>query len=477
MNRSEFDYKKYLQLVIKHRYLYVGVALLIMTGVVAVSHMIPETYEAKCTVFIEKSMVNELVKGIAAAAPSYDDKVRILSYAITSRALLLKVFDDLKLNATIADDVQREKMVRDFQKRTDVKMKDQQGVFIISFQDTNPRFARDYVNALVRRYVEENTSSKREETSAVTKMLEEQISAMKTKLDGSEVLVDNFKRNNAGVLGQSEATLLAEINDAQQKIEETVLKRQQLEGLQTMARKNDPLQAKLASLQARQKELSLIYTDSHPELVSINTEIAAVREQYESGRHRADLSSAQSPEVQRIAMEINSLRSMERGQRRIIAAKQHLLRNLPEAKSTLGDMERELNSQKNLYGQLKEKHSETMVAKQMGVQDKSTTFRVIDPAIVPTTPVDPKRTQKLLMGIVASLIASLGLLILRDHLDSSVRSVDTLKSLGVQVLAIVPTIETPAEIQAVRRRDFFVFTLAGTYFIAILATVTLGLLR
>lgn len=474
-NRPEFDYRKYLQLVIKQRYLFTALALFIMTVVVVISHFVPKQYDARCTVFIEKNMINELVKGIA-VAPSYDDKVRVLAYSITSRALLNKVFDDLKLNVG-ADAVQKEKMVKDFQRRTDVKLKDQQGVFIISFYDRNPQFARDYVNALVRRYVEESASSKRAESSDATKMLEEQMATMKARLDESEAMVDSYRRNNGDVLGQSEVTLLGEINDARQKAEDISFKRQQLEGLQSMARKNDPLQAKLQSLQARQKELSLVYTENHPELASISNEIASIREQTEAGRSRAHQTDAPSLEVQKLSVEIGALRSMEKSQRRIIAAKQQLLRSLPAARSRLGEMEQDLNSQKNLYGQLMAKYSQTEVAKQMGVQDKSTTFRVIDPAILPTTPMDQQRSKKLLIGIIFSLVASMGLLVLRDHLDTSVRSADALKSLGVQVLAVVPSIETPAEIQAVRRRDFWVFSLAGTYFICILATVSLELVR
>ena len=52
-------------------------------------------------------------------------------------------------------------MVKVFQEKTDIKLKDKEGMFIISFYDKNPRLARDYVNTLVRRYVEENISTKR----------------------------------------------------------------------------------------------------------------------------------------------------------------------------------------------------------------------------------------------------------------------------------------------------------------------------
>lgn len=475
-NISDFDYKKYVRLVIKQRYSFVAVALFVMTFVVINSYNTPQQYEAKCTVFIENNIINDLVKGIA-VAPSFDNKLKALSYSMTSRTLLLKVFEDLQLNVDSKSAGEKEKIVRDFQKRTDVKLKGQEGLFTISFYDKNPSLARDYVNALIKRYIEESTSSKRAESTDATKILVEQISSVKTKLDEKEALVDVFKRDNTGVLGNNDSSLLGEISESQQKIEEISLKKQQLEGLLSMARKNDPLQSKLAALQSRYKELSLIYTENHPEVISVSSEIASIKEVAVSGHHRADVAAMSTPEMQRLSMELSSLRSMESNQRRMIASKMYLLRSIPAARSRLDEMERDLNSQKALYTQLVARRTGTEVAQQMGVEDKSTTFRIIDPAILPITPVKQQRSKKIVFGIIGGLLCSLALLALRDHLNTSVRSVDTLKNLGVKVLAIVPTVVTPAELQAVRKRDIWFFAVTGTYFIGILATASIELLR
>ena len=467
-NTADYDYRKYLQLVIKQRHLFAGLALLIMTIWITISYSTPEQYEAKCTVYIEKGIINDLIKGIA-VAPSFDDKVKVFSYAITSRTLLTKVCNDLKLNVAVKDAGAQERMIRDFQKRTDVKLKDQQGLFTISFSDKDPRLARDYVNTLVRRYIDESTSSTRAESSGATKILEEQIATVKAKMDENERMVDGFKRNNADALGLSESGLLAETSAAQQKIEEIAIKRQQLEGLLIVAKKNDPLQAKLTALQNRYKELSLVYTESHPEIISIINEMASLRHN--------PATATPTPEVQNIVMELSSLRTQEASQRRMIAGRTHVLRSIPAAKSTLGELERDLNSQKNLYNQLTARLAQAEIAKQMGVEDKSSTFRIIDPAILPVSSTNQQRLRNILLGILAGLLGSLALLAVRDHFDSSVRGVENLKTLGVQVLAVVPTIETSTELQALRRKDIWFFALSGTYFIGILVTVSREFLR
>ena len=153
MNETEdFDYKKYLQLVSKKKYLFVILALVIMIGVVITSYLLPERYEAKSTVFIEKSVISELVKGLA-ITPSFEDKLKVLAYTLKSRTLLLKVLNDLDLNVNKQNDNQQENMVKEFQKNTDIKLKDTEGLFTITFNNENPRLARDYVNTLVRRHM------------------------------------------------------------------------------------------------------------------------------------------------------------------------------------------------------------------------------------------------------------------------------------------------------------------------------------
>jgi polysaccharide biosynthesis transport protein len=475
-NTADFDYKKYLKLVSKKKYLFVILALLIMIGVTIYSYILPERYEAKCTVFIEKSVVGELVKGIA-IMPSFEDKLRVLAYTMKSRALLLKVFNDLGLDFNALNSGQQEKMLRNFQERTDIKFKDREGLFIVSFSDKDPRIARDFVNALVRRYVEGNITSKREESYGATNFLSEQIKTVKAKFEEAEAKANSYKRDKGNVLAESEGTLLAEISFAQQKIDELAIKRRQLESMQSQARKIDPLKAKLSALQKQQQELGLVYTDSHPEVAEINSQISDIKQQLRSGSARAVFVDGPSLEMEKISIELNSLRDAENNQRRYIASKQALLRSIPSARSGLDELEREKNSQKYLYEQLVARYGQSEVSKQIEVQDKSTTFRIVEPAIIPIRPFSPQRVKIILLGIVGGLVASFSFLVILDHLDKSVRNVESLKSLGVQILAVVPTIENPVELLASRKRDYWFYGFAATCFMLILATVPIELMR
>lgn len=460
---SEFNYKQYLTLVRKRKLPVVIVALLVMTVAVAASYLLPEKYEAQSTVFIEKNVISELVKGIA-VTPSKDDSIKVLKYATTSRTLLLKVISDLDLTSTRArTDAAREELIRTFQKNIDVKVKDN-NLFIISFTDSNPRVARDFVNTLVQRYIEENLSAKREESYGATKFLTEQIGTVKQKLTEAETDLNKFKADKGGVINVDEAKLFEEINLAQQKLYDLQLRRRQLEGLKPVARMAaDPLQARLTFLQKRLEELRVEYTDSYPEVIKVKSDIETVREQMK-GRRGAFTALPDSEEAGRVQAELSAVKMSEASLQRYIGMNQALLKGIPTAKAGLEKLEMEKQSRKELYDKLLARQGQSEMSQQMEVQDKTTTFRIIDPAVIPAFPASPNRVKVILLGILAGLAAGVGLALLLDNLDHSVKSIDSLKKLGFPVLASIPTILDPVELARRKKTDTKIYLLAGSYF-------------
>jgi uncharacterized protein involved in exopolysaccharide biosynthesis len=438
---SEFDYRQYLSLLRKWKYPAILAALLIMTGAVVLSYLLPKTYVAQSTVFIEKSIISDLLKGIA-VSPTVADKTKVLTYALNSRTLILKVIDDLDLNVRKRSDAQLEETIRTFQQNVNIKVKDQEGLFIISYSDTSPRLARDYVNALVRRYIEENVSSKREESYGATTFLTEQIKSYKEKMEKAD----------------------AAVNSARQRVYEAMSRRPHPGVTRSVARSADPLQGRLIALETRLDELRTQFTDSYPEVLKVKAEIETVRGQMRSRPGSANTAGGASRHMVR--------EDVERG---TMGSSQVLIP--PALQSELEQLERERDYQQTLYQQLVNRQGQSEISKQMEVQDKATTFRIIDPAVIPIRPASPDRVKIILMGILAGLAAGLGIALLLDKMDHSVKSIDEVKKLGVAVLAVVPTIRNPQELSLRRKKDLRVFVAAGAYFSLIVAVLVYEVLN
>ncbi|KAB0666512.1 chain-length determining protein [Oryzomonas japonica] len=472
MQSSELDFKKYRQLLIRRKELFVTLALLIMTVVTIVSFALPKIYEAKSTVFIEKNVISELVKGLT-VSPSMEDTIRVLTYAITSRTLLAKTADSVDMNLTPNSNTGTEELVKKLQKNIVVQVKDKD-LFIISYKDRNPRLAQDVVNTLVRLYIEENTSSKRGESYDATKFLSEQISAFKTKLDKAQDEVNAYKRAKGTAISIDEGKLFQDINASQQKLIDLEMRRRQLEGMRQVTKTtSDPLRSKLSALQKQLHELQAQYTDSYPGVLTVKAEIESIKEQMKaSGGGQA----FDSNELAKVDSEIAAIKISEDGLRRNIASNQALLRNIPSAKAELDKLELERNNQKNIYDQLFARHGQSEVSKQMEVQDKSTTFRIVDPAVLPATPISPNRLAIMLFGIVGGLAGSFGILLLLEQMDASVKDASFVKEFGVPILAVIPHILNPREAAIQHKRATRLFTIAGVYFLFLLCFPAMELL-
>ena len=472
MASNDMNFNNYLSLVKRDKKLCIITALVVMSITTAVCYLLPNKFEAKSTVFIEKSVISELLKGLT-FTPSTEDKIKVLTYALNSRTLITKVIDELDLKK--GGEAGLETQIKNLQENTQIKIKDKEGLFVISFQDKSPKLARDYVNALVRRYIDENTSSKRSESYGATTFLSEQLNTFKEKLLKSEEAVNSFKRGSGSIATMDSSTLLKDISDSQQRADELKIRQSQLETTLAGLGRVNSAQSNLPALQKRLQELQLQYTDSYPEILRLKEDIRSLEEQKRGGLNTGKASD--SPEYDRIVSEIKTLRQAEANLRANISRNRSLLQSIPAAKATLDDLEREKNSQKALYETMVSRQGQSEVSKQMEVQDKSTVFRIVDPAVMPIKPVSPDRRKLILLGILAGIGAGLGLVVLKDQKDDTVKNVDMAKHFGLPVLAVIPQMENPEQVALQVRQDRRLYIIAGFYFSLILAVLILELLE
>jgi len=466
MANSEFDYTKYLKLAKKNKALCLLSALAIMTVITAASYFMPNKYEASSTVFIEKSVISELLKGLT-FSPSTEDKIKVLSYALNSRTLITKVMDELDLKK--GGEAELEKQIKEKQDHTQIKIKDKEGLFVISYQDTNPKLARDYVNALVRRYIDENTSSKREESYGATKFVSEQLTTFKQKLDKSEEAANNFKSGSGSVASMDPSLLLKDISDSQQRVDDLRIRETQIETALANSAKVNSAQSELPAMQKKLQDLQLQYTDSYPEIQRVKDDIRALNEQLKSGQ--GVVKQSENPEHARLASELRAVRQAAANLTNTINKNRGLLHSIPAAKATLDSLEREKSSQKSLYEAMLARQGQSEVSKQMEVQDKSTVFRVVDPAVLPFKPVSPNRVKIILLGILAGIAGGLGLVLVKDQLDHSVKNLDMVKQLGLPILAVIPRILDPLQEISQSKRDRRLYFVSAAYFSLILVVL------
>ncbi len=512
MNKSSDNpnYLQYLKVIYRHRYIFLVVAMLVTTLVAVYAYRLPKKYQADSVVFIEKNVISNLVKGLA-VSPDMRDHIRVLHYALSSRELISRVLTEMDSEIFIKSKSEQQSFIEGLKKRTGINVRGQE-LFTVSLIDKDPAFAQTYVNTLVGKYVEENTSSKRKETYGANRFLSEQIGLFKNKLDAAEDVIIEFREKNGIYFSLDEKTVLEEIKKFTMDIEDLSLTLDTLEYRRKALRKQlkslSPTtetvemfssfdqfgNSEIAAKEAQLKHLLIRYTENHPEIVILKADIEELEKRAAeeeallastggeiaegsligSGADNMEPSSMSSmpnlvyQQVEQAMLatgaEIETLKAKKRSLQNLINKRQKSLREIPENRKELGVLVQERDSAKQIYQELLKRMSRSEVSKQMEISDKSATFRIVDPALFPEVPVSPNMLRMLLLAIVAGLGCGFGVVFLLDLLDSSIKSPYQMEALGIKILALIPSIDDGVSEDRAHKKDILFYSLGGFYY-------------
>ncbi|QGY39185.1 polysaccharide chain length determinant protein [Pseudodesulfovibrio cashew] len=457
-NEGGFDVMRYVSLVLERKGLLVLIALPIMFSAIITCYVIPKKYEAESTVFIEQNVISDLVKGIA-ITPSMEMKIKAIKVTMLSRSMLLNVIKALDLDLNAKTDRMLDGLIASLQQRIRIRLDEKRGVFMISFADADPVLARNVVNTLTRLYIEENTSTKRKESFEATQFLAEQIEVFKKRIDAAEKEIDAYKLEAGVVLSSNEPALRAEIENAEQEMEGVRIRVNALTTSRNLLLSNTPLKRQLEEQEKSLETLLGRYTKNHPRVRQLEAAIAENRRQIRTDGQRELDAVYRSPEYQSIKVELASLENRQKNLQEEIDKNKEIIQKIPGARSQLAELERKRRNETIIYEQLVSRYGRSEVSKEMELQDKAMTFRVLDPAVVPSAPSSPNRPLIILLGIVAGIGLGVGIIILIDLINPSIKTLDDLKEFGIPVLAVVPRVKNEESLALQRGHNRLIYSI------------------
>jgi polysaccharide biosynthesis transport protein len=142
----------------------------------------------------------------------------------------------------------------------------------------------------------------------------------------------------------------------------------------------------------------------------------------------------------------------------------------PQVEREYHDLTRDLDNARVRYQEIRTKQGDARVAQSLESDRQGERFNLIDPPLPPEEPISPNRHLVVMAGLVLSLALAAAVAMLRELLDTTIRSRDELLQLvGVAPLALIPHIETEAEARSQRRRlRLALGSAAGTACVALL---------
>jgi uncharacterized protein involved in exopolysaccharide biosynthesis len=220
-------------------------------------------------------------------------------------------------------------------------------------------------------------------------------------------------------------------------------------------------------LQIRQRELDSLlirYSERHPDVMRLRTEIANLEKELDieksKGKNTAMGShTTENPLKQIIEEQIGSLKASIKAietsnneLRNSIAVLQKRVENTPLRGIELTKVTRTYDITLRKYQDLLAKGLESQLSENLEKKQKGEQFQVIDPANLPLAPLKPNRPLILLGGLAAGIIGGLGAAFIWDLLDRSLKNGDDLSSfVDLPILATIPTIVTRSAVLERRR--------------------------
>ncbi len=424
-----------------------------------VSYMLPKQYMASSSISVEENIISDLVQGIAITS-SAESKIRLLQVELLSRDILSEVASLLELDLHVSTPEQLEGLITSLKANTSIEHDVRRNVFYVSFTNANPVVARDFVNTLIRIYIENSTSEKRQESFDATAFLSEQIEIFQERIEKAQIAIDKFKSEEGIYLSLNENMLQQKITDLNNRLETLRIEKNKLLSeshlLSDASQLSETLREKEAALQSAKS----VYTAKHPNYIRLVAEIENLKLQLEDMKNKP-VAETENSQYQVIQIELKSLEETENA---LIKERDENLKNmelLPNLKTKLSELEQTKANELIIYEQLVSRLGRSEVSKQMELQDKAVTFRVIDSAITPTAFIFPVRYIIMIGGMMAGFALAFGIIIGRAFLRPQINSAEDLDIYSVPVLVKLPVIIQP-EVLAKRIRTNWIIVIITT---------------
>jgi uncharacterized protein involved in exopolysaccharide biosynthesis len=221
-------------------------------------------------------------------------------------------------------------------------------------------------------------------------------------------------------------------------------------GTRTETSDIDSLRSQLVALRSR-------YTDSHPDVETLRSRIARAEARLaESQTLQEDVPTNAADTIGRAQLqaatnEVEKLESRQADLERRVAVIRGRVEDTPRTEQELANLTRDYNKLSDNYTALLSKQLEAQMAGRLEQRWKGDRFRVLDPAHLPEKPDSPRPKRILALGMVAGLLLGLGLSIVLEVLDPTIKDVQQLESmLPYPVLARIPHLPSPTELSTLQ---------------------------
>lgn len=484
MEEEEKTVRDYLDILKRRKWALILPVCIVFFIAFMVALILTPTYRSTATILIEQQeipidFVRTTITGFA------DQRLQQLNQRVMSSPKLLEIinhfnlYEDLKKKQTTTEEI-LDIMRKDIKFNTISAEGAPSPItiaFTLSYDGKNPQIVQQVASVLSSLFLEENLKVREERALGASKFLGEETTAMQKQLAEIDARIAGYQEKHVNELPEILQVNVQNVDRADMEMD--MLKQQmrtlkeresyyqsQLIAVPTDAANKDrtllnDLNAKLVQLQSR-------YSEKHPDMKKIKTEIAELEKRLAASLSPAGKTSGvakqtfspldqpDNPAYVNLASQLASIQAeIETVRRQIddMSKKRDAYYRRIEASPRVEESYKVLMSERNnirlKVDDLMKKTMEAKTAQGLEKEKMGERFTIIDPARLAQKPVKPNIPAILLIGLLLGIGAGVGTASVKELSDQSVRSPDTLMTIThLPVLATVPEIIIEKDILA-----------------------------
>jgi len=312
----------------------------------------------------------------------------------------------------------------------------------ISFESTNPLVAAQTVNSHIKNFIEQNFQSRYEATTRASTWLTDQLNELRIRVEKSEDARITYERQNQiwAIDGDKQNVTTQRLADLNKELTEAQNERMRKQSLFEYAKAGEidsvPQIRDNLMVQDLFRKRTEIYSQYNDALNQYGPNFPKVqRLQSQLKELDAAADKEKKSVLARLESEYRETRQREQMLTQALDQQKGQVNQMSERMVQYSILKREAEANKALYDGLLTKLKEAGISAGL----RSSNIRVVDPAMVPTYPARPAKTRNIILSLLVGLAGGVGLALLRDYMDNTVKSPDDIETLAhLPSLAVVP---------------------------------------
>jgi capsular exopolysaccharide synthesis family protein len=451
-------------IALRRKWIVIATALAVFAVVTLISFLMVPMYTAGGQILIEREPNILSFEDVFQIESFNDDYYQTQYKLLQSRALAGNTIDRTRLaenqefvKAAIKngkrrvgdltnDPAARSEFIDEFLKRLSIRPVRKTRLVQASFSDRDPKLAAETLNALFTAYVEMNIRKKYQATEQATDFLASQIATVRAEIEANEIKLQAYgKEKNIIALSSTENTVVGKLGELNKALTDAQIDRINKETFYNEIRIATPdyIPDALSNplIQKLREEYNRLYRDfikrsetflpDYPEIQGLKSELDTAKRALEDETQAL---------IKRAYTDFQAALSRELALAGAFGMQKREAFQLNNNAIQYNSLLIQIQNEKNLLESLMKRKGETDVSSRL--KDLRTSdIWVVDKAEIPSSPSYPDKGKNMILGLLIGLFAGLGLALLFENLDNTVKdSEDVKKYAGIPMLGMVPAL-------------------------------------